>query len=41
MAKTLALIAARPQFEDILRGLLVIGCALVLILAGQAFPSVL
>ena len=43
MAKTLALIAARPlpDLADLLRSSLVIGCALALILAGPPFPSVL
>ncbi|MEQ1497457.1 MAG: hypothetical protein ABL914_02265 [Novosphingobium sp.] len=43
MAKTIALIAQRPfaQFETLLRPVLVIGCALALILAGQPLPSVL
>ncbi len=43
MAKALTLIAMRPlpQLEDLLRPALVIGCALALILAGPALPSVL
>ena len=40
MAKALTLIAARPlpQAEELLRGALVIGCALALILAGSPLP---
>ena len=43
MAKALTLVAAYPLFDplELLRGLLVIGCALSLILAGQALPSIL
>ena len=41
MAKALALVAAHPlpDFAELLRRVLVIGCALSLILAGQALPS--
>ena len=41
MAKALTLAAAHPLFDpvELLRGVLVIGCALSLILAGQALPS--
>ena len=41
MANALALVAARPlpHFAEVLRSGLVIGCALSLILAGQALPS--
>ena len=43
MAKALALVAARPlpDFAELLRSVMVIGCALSLILAGQALPSIL
>ncbi|WP_309622080.1 hypothetical protein [Novosphingobium sp.] len=43
MAKALAFVTARPlpQLEELLRPVLVIGCALALILAGSPFPSVL
>ena len=43
MTKALTRIAAQPlpRAEDLLRGALVIGCALALIFAGQPFPSVL
>jgi hypothetical protein len=43
MAKALTLIAAHPlpDLADLLRAGTVIGCALALILAGPAFPSVL
>ena len=41
MAKALALVAARPlpDFAELLRSVVVIGCALSLILAGQPLPS--
>ncbi len=41
MAKALALAAAHPLFDplELLRGMLVIGCALALILVGPAQPS--
>jgi hypothetical protein len=40
MARALILIAARPlpQAEELLRGALVIGCALALIMAGPPLP---
>lgn len=41
MAKALTHIIAHPLFDSIelLRGVIVIGCALSLIFAGQALPS--
>ena len=41
MAKALALAVAHPLWDplELLRGALVIGCALSLILAGSALPS--
>ena len=41
MAKAFALASAHPLFDpvELLRGVIVIGCALSLILAGQALPS--
>ena len=40
MAKALALVAARPlpDFAELLRSVMVIGCAFSLILAGPALP---
>lgn len=41
MARTIALIAARRRFrlEELVRALVVTGCALALILADHPFPS--
>ncbi len=41
MVKALALVNAHTLFDpvELLRGAIVIGCALSLILAGQALPS--
>ena len=43
MARALALAISRPQLDPIeaLRGALVMGCALALILGGPALPSIL
>ena len=41
MAKAVALATAHPLFDplELLRGVIVIGCAVSLIFAGQALPS--
>ena len=43
MAKAFAFVNSRPfpKLEELLRPVLVIGCALALILAGSPLPSVL
>ena len=40
-ALALRLVRPLPQPAEVLRGAMVIGCALALILAGPALPSVL